>query len=251
MSNELKLAGKVAVVTGGASGIGLAITERLYEHGAKVVVADRSGEQNAVAARLGERAIAMQVDVTSSAQVQEMLVGVIDRWGGLDILCNNAGIDGGIQLLADVSEEGFEEIMRINLRGTFLGMKYAIPLMKKQGGGVIVNTSSLAALISSRGLGVYGASKAAINQLTRSAAAEYAADNIRVNAVCPGATATPMVESIFEKYPVEAAASIANMPMARLAKTGEIADAVLFLASADSSFITGVSLPLDGGYSIV
>lgn len=251
MTKQMTLEGNVAIVTGGASGIGLAIVERLHGKGASVVVADRSGAQTEVAARLGGRALAVQADVTSSAEIQAMFDITCAQFGGIDILCNNAGIDGGINLVADTSEELFDRILNTNLRSVFLCMKYGIPLMKQRGGGAIVNTSSLASLISSRGLGVYGASKAAINQLTRSAAAEYATDGIRVNAICPGGTATPLVQELFGNSPDAGAASIANTPMGRFASTSEVADAVLFLASGQSSYITGVTLPLDGGYSVV
>lgn len=251
MTSTQRLKNKVAVVTGGANGIGLAIVERFYQEGASVVIADISGAEASVAKRLGERAIGFHADVSVSADVQAMLKAACDHFGGLDILCNNAGIAGGMNFVADYDEEAYEHIMAINLRSVFLGMKYAIPLMKQRGGGSIVSTSSLASMISSPGLGIYGATKAAINQLTRSAAAEYAADKIRVNAVCPAATATDIVKTFIKTEPKAAAAAVAAIPMGRVAEPSEVADVVLFLASDESSFVTGLAVPIDGGYHIV
>lgn len=251
MSSSRRLENKVAVVTGGASGIGLAIVERLHEEGARIVIADISGEEKTVANRLGARVVDVNADVTVAADIRRMLQVACDRFGGLDILCNNAGIAGSLDSIADYDEDAYERLMAINLRGVFLGMKYAIPLMIQRGGGAIVNTSSLASLIASPGLGVYGAAKAGINALTRSAAAEYAQHKIRVNAVCPAAVLTPLVAKLFETNPAASAAAVAMIPSKRAAQPAEIADVVLFFASDESSFVTGVSIPVDGGYSVV
>lgn len=251
MTTVARLQHKVALVTGGASGIGLAIVERFHAEGACVVIADISGEQTAVAARLGERALGVRADVSISADVQAMLKTASDHFGGLDILCNNAGIDGDLKSIADFDEHNYERVMAINLRSVFLGMKYGIPLLKQRGGGSIINTSSLASLIGKQGLGIYGASKAAINQLTRSAAVEYAADRIRVNAICPGGTETAIVAQLVRDHPEAVAASLALTPIGRFAQPAEIANVALFLASDESSYVTGVALPVDGGYSVL
>jgi NAD(P)-dependent dehydrogenase (short-subunit alcohol dehydrogenase family) len=148
MSTKGRLQDKVAIVTGAASGIGRAIAERFYEEGANVVIADISGEEQAVARALGERALAVHTDVTSSGDVERLFKTVVAHFGGVDVLCNNAGIDGDITLMADVEEAQYERIMAINLRGVFLGLKYGIPLLKKRGGGTIVNIASTAASCS-------------------------------------------------------------------------------------------------------
>lgn len=245
------LQGKVAVVTGAASGIGLAIAQRFYAEGARLVVADISGNESAVANELGERAIAVHADVTSATDIQDMFKRATERFGGIDILCNNAGIDGDMTFIADVGEAQYERVMAINLRGVFLGMKYGIPLLRERGGGSIVNISSVAGITATPGLGVYGASKAGVNQLTRSAAVEYARDGIRVNAICPAMIETALVSHLLKTNPDDAARVLAVTPMGRIGQPAEVAAAALFLASAESSYITGVSLPVDGAYTVL
>ena len=251
MTTEGRLKNKVAVVTGGGSGIGRAIAERFYAEGASVVVADVSGKETEVAKVLGERALAVHTDVTISADVQAMFKAAVDRFGGIDIVCNNAGIDGDMCLLADFDEENYERIMAINLRGVFLGIKYAIPLLKKRGGGSIINTASTAGITATPGLGVYGATKAAVMQLSRSAAVEYAMDKIRVNAICPAMIETPLVSHLLKSNPDDAARVLAVTPMGRVGQPKEVADVALFLASNESSYVTGVSLPVDGAYTVL
>jgi NAD(P)-dependent dehydrogenase (short-subunit alcohol dehydrogenase family) len=246
-----RLAGKVVVITGAGSGIGLAIAERFYAEGASVVIADISGNEKVVAKNLGERAIAVHVDVAQSADIQAMLKVAVDRFGGVDILVNNAGIDGDMYPIADITEETFERVIAINLRGVFLGMKYAIPLMKKRGGGSIINISSTAGLVGARGLGVYGATKAGVIQLAKAAAIEYATDKVRVNAICPAATATPLVAHLAQAFPAEFAKGMALHPMNRPAQPIEIANAALFLASDESSYVTGIAMPVDGAYTAI
>ena len=246
-----RLKNKIAVVTGAASGIGLAIAERFYAEGASVVVADISGNEVAVAKRLGERAIATHTDVTSSADIQAMFKAAVTKFGGVDILCNNAGIDGEMHLIADFDEDNYERVMAVNLRGVFLGMKYAIPLMKQRGGGSIINIASAAGITATPGLGIYGATKAAVMQLARSGAVEYAADKIRVNAICPAMIETPLLAQLFKTNKVIADRVLAVTPMGRVGQPREVADVALFLASDESSYVTGVSLPVDGAYTVL
>jgi len=251
MSHAGRLHNRIAVVTGGASGIGRAIVERFHAEGACVVVADISGEEVAVARSLGERALAVHADVRSSTEVQAMYAAAIGRFGGLDIVCNNAGIDGAIRPLADVDEDQYERIMAINLRGVFLGIKYAIPLLRQRGGGSIINIASTAGITASPGLGVYGASKAGVIQLARSAAVEYAHDRIRVNAICPAMIETPLVAHLLRTNPEDAARVLAVTPLGRIGQPREVADVALFLASDESSYVTGVALPVDGAYTVL
>ena len=214
-----------------------------------MVVADISGNEVTVARELGDRALAVHVDVTSSNDVRAMLDAAARKFGGVDVVCNNAGIDGEMHLLADVDEDNYERIMAINLRGVFLGIKYAIPLLKLRGGGSIINIASTAGMTATPGLGVYGASKAGVMQLSRSAAVEYAAHKIRVNAICPAMIETPLVAHLLKTNPEDAARVLAVTPMGRVGQPREVADVALFLASDASSYVTGVSLPVDGAYT--
>lgn len=248
---SLKLAGKVAIVTGGAKGIGLAIARNFHAQGASVVIADISGDQDAVAASLGERALAVHADVSRSADVQAMIAAAVSHFGGLDILCNNAGIDGDIRPLGDVDEDSFDRIVAINLRGVFLGMRYAIPALLTRGGGSIINIASVAGITAVPGLTPYGASKSGVMALTRGAAVEYARQNIRVNAICPGMIATDLTQNLAADHAEDAARVLAVTPMGRLGQADEVASIALFLASSDSSYMTGVSLPVDGGYTVL
>jgi NAD(P)-dependent dehydrogenase (short-subunit alcohol dehydrogenase family) len=246
-----RLNNKVAIVTGAGSGIGRAIAERFHAEGARVVLADISGAERTLAETLGDRALPVHADVTASGDVQALLRITAQKFGGLDILCNNAGIDGEMHLLADIEEAGYERVMAINLRGVFLGMKYALPLLQKRGGGSIINIASTAGITATPGLSVYGASKAAVMQLSRSAAVEYASHRIRVNAVCPAMIETPMVAHLMKTNPDDAARVLAVTPMGRVGRPSEVADVALFLASDESSYVTGVSLPVDGAYTAI
>jgi NAD(P)-dependent dehydrogenase (short-subunit alcohol dehydrogenase family) len=244
-----RLEGKVAVITGAASGMGKAMAELFVAEGAKVVCADRSGKQDEVAASLGAAAIAVQADVTVGADVRKMIAAAEERFGKLDVLCNNAGYGGGLKPLAEFDEDHYDKVVATNMKGVFLGMKYGIPAILRSGGGAIVNTASASGLGGWRGHGVYGAAKAAVIQMTKSAALDYAEQGIRVNAICPGMTWTGLVPaSVNNPTPPPGAATPYDIPMARWGLAGELAAAALFLASDEASYITGVALPVDGGF---
>lgn len=244
-----RLAGKVAVVTGAGSGMGAAMARRFVEEGAKVVAADISGAESDVARGLSENCTSAQVDVSRSADVQRMLALAIDRFGRLDILCNNAGIQGPLGLTADYDEAEWDRVIAVNLTGVFLGMKYAIPLMLETAGkGSIVNTSSMASIVAFPTLPAYSASKGGVSTLTRLTAAEYASKNIRVNAIAPGAIDTGMTRGMPQEY---LQAAVAATLMGRIGSPEEIANLALFLASDEASFITGTETAVDGGYTLV
>ncbi len=247
MSND-RLAGKVAVVTGGGSGMGAAMAELFHANGARVVIADVSGKQDELAAKLGDRCRAIKADVSNSKDVQAMLNLAVDSFGRLDVLCNNAGIQGSFALTADYGEADWDEVMAVNLRGVFLGMKFAIPHMLATGGGSIVNTSSMAAIVAFPSLPAYSASKGAVAMLTKVTAAEYASQGIRINAVLPGAIDTVMARAM---RPDIIEGAIAATLMGRIGQPSEVANLALFLASDESSFITGTLIPVDGGYTLV
>lgn len=243
-----RLADKVAVVTGAGSGMGAAIVERFCEEGARVVAADVSGREADTAARVGEACVAVHADVSRAEDVKAMLDLAVTRFGRLDVLCNNAGIQGQIARTADYDDEEFDRVIAVNLRGVYLGMKHAIPLMLKTGGGSIVNTSSMAALVAFPMLPAYTASKGGVSMLTRLTAAEYAADGIRVNAILPGAIDTGMTQAMPKDY-IDGA--VKATLMGRIGKPQEISALALFFASDESSFITGAEVPVDGGYTLV
>ena len=243
-----RLEGKAAIITGAGSGMGAAMVELFCAEGAQVVAADISGKQDEVARRAGSGCAAIRVDVSKSKDVQAMIALAVERFGRLDILCNNAGINGTLAPTAEHEDEDFDHTISVNLRGVFLGIKYAIPQMLKVGGGSIVNTSSMASITAFPLMPAYTASKGGVSALTRVAAAEYAAKNIRVNAIAPGAIDTGMTQALPTEY-LEGA--VKATLLGRIGTPMEIAKAALFLASDDASFITGVLLPVDGGYTIV
>lgn len=243
-----RLEGKVAVVTGAGSGMGRAMVKLFCEQGARVVAADVSGAQDGLAAEIGEACVAIHADVSKSADVRAMLNLAVEQFDRLDVLCNNAGIQGPIADTADYDEDAFDQVIAVNLRGVFLGMKYAIPAMLANGGGSIVNTSSMAALVAFTGLPAYTASKGGVAMLTKLTAAEYAARGVRVNAILPGAIDTGMTRGMPKAY-IDGA--VAATLMGRIGQPVEIANLALFLASDESSFMTGTLIPVDGGYTLV
>lgn len=242
-----RLEGKVAVITGAGSGIGAASVELFCREGAKVVAVDISGKQDDVAKRIGANCIPFHADVSKGAEVQAMLAKAVTAFGQLDILFNNASIIGEMNLVGDYSEEGYDQVMAINGRSAFLGMRYAIPIMLKQGKkGAIINTCSMASVVAFKAQIGYCAAKGAVYMMTKTAAVEYADKGIRVNAILPGPIKTGMTAGMDQ-----AALNVVYKatPMGRMAESSEVADLALFLASDESSFITGSSILIDGGYT--
>ena len=244
-----RLEGKVAVITGAGSGIGKSMAEIFVREGAKVVCADRSGKEADVAASLGKSAVAVHVDVGVSEQVQHMIATAEKTFGRLDVLCNNAGFGGPMMPLHEQTEENFDTVHAVNLKGVFYGMKYGIISMLRTGGGSIVNTASAVGLVGWKHHSIYGAAKGGVIQMTKCAALDYAERKIRANCICPGYTWTGLVkQSQVHPVPPPDTPSPPGVPMGRWGLSSELANAALFLASDESSLITGVALPVDGGY---
>lgn len=251
-SGNVKLAGKVALITGGSEGMGLATAELFLKEGAKVVISGRSKDKGAKAvkrlAKLGEVHF-VQGDVSEAEDAERMVDETVERFGRIDILFNNAGIY--IEKLAeDTTVEELDRVIDVNLKGTFLVSKYAVSHMKRQGGGVIVNNSSDAGIIGNRSCPAYCASKGGVTVMTKAMALDYARHNIRVNCVNPAIIDTPMLgrEVRASKDPkAYLKSSMETQPIGRVGRPEEVAQAVLFLASDESSFVTGASLCVDGG----
>ena len=247
----MRLRGKVAIITGGASGIGKATALLFAKEGAKVVVADQNeagGKETVDHIRSdGGEAIFVRADVTSAEDVQGMVKAAIGAYGKLVILFNNAGIAMRLPV-ADLPEEDWDRCIDINLKGVYLCSKYAIPEMIKNDGGCIINMASIYGVVGGKTRAAYVASKGGVVNLTRGMALDYASNNIRVNCICPGFVETPLVRDVV-KTPEEYQALAVQHPMGRLAKPLEIAYGALYLASDESSFVTGIALPIDGGYT--
>lgn len=246
--------GKVALVSGAASGIGRASSMALAKKGVRVVVADISVEGGQETAKLitgaGGQARFIRTDITKADDIRAAVAYVVDSYGRLDIAHNNAGILATTLLLADDAEAVFDKVVTTNAKSIMLSMKYEIEHMLKQGGGRIVNTASVLGLVGGLGQWAYAASKHAVVGLTRALAVEYAPQGIRINAVCPGAVRTPMTAAMVADPALEQGTAALH-PIGRIANPEEIASAVVWLASDDSSYMIGAAVPVDGGFTAV
>lgn len=243
--------GRVAVVTGAAHGIGRATALAFGRAGAAVVVSDHGDAGESVAREIGEaggQAAFILADVSRAEDVARLMRDAETRFGRIDCLFNNAGIEGEQARTADASLENWDRVIAVNLSGVFYGMKYAIPALLRSGGGAIVNNGSVAGLVGFVGLPAYVASKGGVVQLTRSAALEYAKQRVRVNCVCPGVIDTPMVERMVQGDQAARETFSSMQPLGRMGTPEEVAETVLFLCSDAASFITGGIFPVDGGY---
>jgi NAD(P)-dependent dehydrogenase (short-subunit alcohol dehydrogenase family) len=247
-----RLDGKVALITGAGNGMGRVASVLFAQEGARIVVADWSDEGGAetvaaVEAAGGEAAF-VKVDVAKAEQVEAMVAAAMDRFGSLDVLYNNAGIfpadDGGV---TETPEPTWDRVMEVNLKGVWLGCKYGVPAMLASGGGSIVNVASFVALMGAATAQIaYTASKGGVLAMTREIAVEYGRQGIRANSLCPGPIATPMLEELMSD-PARKQRRLVHIPMGRLGQAEELAKAALFLASDESSFMTGAQLVVDGG----
>jgi NAD(P)-dependent dehydrogenase (short-subunit alcohol dehydrogenase family) len=248
-------AGQVAFVTGASSGMGLATARAFAEAGAAVALADVGRDALAAAEKElsdgGHRVLAVQCDVGDEDQVARAVAATVDTFGSLDLAYNNAGIQSPAIDAADELASVFDRVNAVNLRGIWASMKHELVRMRRQGSGAIVNCSSLGGLVGLPGRAAYHASKHGVIGLTRSAAVEYAPRGIRINAICPGTIETPMVTQMLDSGDLDRAVSEANQPIHRLGTAQEMAAAVLWLCSPAASFVVGVALPVDGGYTAV
>ncbi len=251
-NNGKSLNGKIAFITGASSGIGRATALVFAREGAHVVIADVLTEGAAETAHrveeMGRRALFVRCDVSRDDEVRNAMNQAIETFGRVDCAFNNAGIEGKQANTADCTEENWDKVMGINLKGVWLCMKYQIPQMLKQGGGAIVNCSSIAGLTGFQGIPAYVAAKHGIVGLTRAAALEYAKSNLRVNAVCPGVIQTPMVERFTQGEAQIRNQLLGGEPVGRLGKPEEVAEAVAWLCSDAASFVTGLPMAVDGGW---
>ena len=246
----MRLKGKVVIITGAGSGIGRATAQLFAREGARVVVADLEEEAGRETQRVitagGGEAIAVKTDVSRADQVEILVQKTVAEFGTLDILHNNAGVSGGKNFVAETTEKYWDLVISVNLKGVFLCSKYAIREMLKKGGGVIINTASTFGLVGLPGNAAYSASKGGVIQLTKSMALEYAPNHIRVNCVCAGWVDTPFNQDLDDKITRWA---LKETPLGRWCQPEEVARAVLYLASEESSFVTGTTLTIDGGWT--
>jgi NAD(P)-dependent dehydrogenase (short-subunit alcohol dehydrogenase family) len=242
-----RLEGKVAVVTGGASGMGLATVRRFVKEGARVVIADLNAQNGEAALEgLGDAARFIRTDVAQEADVEAMIALAAKAFGGLDILFNNAGVGGAFGALTELHVDDWDYTFHVLVRGVFLGMKHGVRVMQAQGrGGSIINTASVAGLSGGGGPLAYSAAKAAVINLTRAAAIELAPERIRVNAICPGPILTPLMHGGRPERAVQSMGAV--LPWPEIGQPEDIAGAALFLASDDANFVTGDALLVDGG----
>lgn len=247
----MRFTGKVAIVTGGASGIGKATARRLGAEGCRVLIADVAANGPQVAEEMvaeGLDVIFQDADVSQESQVAALVETVLKKWQRLDVMVVNAGI-GGRGLADETRQEDWERVMGINLTGVFLCTKHAVPAMRRTGGGAIVNTASVMGLVAPRGAVPYASTKGAVVNMTRATAVDYARENIRINAVCPGHLEAPTSLGGAAARAMDNRELLDRYPMGRLGKPEDVANAIAFLASEEAAFITGISLVVDGGYS--
>lgn len=242
----MRFENKAAIITGGASGIGASTARRLHAEGASVLIADLNDEMGAALVKeLGSRAIYRRVDVASWDEVEAMVKAAHAAFGRLDILVNNAGI-GSFATAADIALEDWKRVIDIDLNGVFYGCRAAIPIMRAQGGGAIVNTASASGLAGDYSFAAYNAAKGAVVNFSRAAAIDHAREGVRINAVCPGPVNTPIISGVFAIPGVKDAWD-ERVPMGRFAEPEEIAAVIVFLCSNDASFVTGANYCVDGG----
>jgi NAD(P)-dependent dehydrogenase (short-subunit alcohol dehydrogenase family) len=253
MAPGMVFEGKVALITGAASGIGLATAERFASWGATVVLSDIATEQGQKASdelqERGAESLFIRADVSDQNDVASLFREIDDRYGKLDFAFNNAGIEGDLAPIVDSTMENWRRVIEINLSSAFYCMKEEIPLMRKAGGGVIVNCSSVAGLVGVDGGAAYCASKHGLIGITKAVALDHARENIRVNAICPGVVDTAMVQRFFEVHPERRNIVEESQPVGRIGKPEEIASAVTWLCLPESAFVTGVALPVDGAWT--
>jgi len=253
---ERRFEGKVVIVTGAAGGIGRAAMERFAQEGAALVAVDLPGsgleEAVALAEKAGGEALAVAADVTRAEDVARYVAEGASRFGGIDFLFNNAGIEGSVTPIDSYPDDAFDRVLAVNVRGVFLGMKHVIPALRRRGGGAVVNTASVAGFLGEPAIPAYVASKHAVLGLTKCGANTYGPEGIRVNAICPSPVETRMMRSLeaglAPETPEEAKKMIAQrIPLGRYATPEEVAAAVAFLCSDDARFINGAALTVDGG----
>jgi NAD(P)-dependent dehydrogenase (short-subunit alcohol dehydrogenase family) len=246
----MRLKDKITIVTGAGSGMGRAIAELFAAEGARVICADVSGGEEETAAGIGAAALAVRTDMTCAADVERLVATAEERFGRLDVLVNNAGIGGMIAPLHEQTEDMFDQTIAVNLKGVFLGMRHGVLSMMKTGGGAIVNMASAAGLVGTPHLSAYAASKGGVVQLTKTAALEYAQQNIRVNVICPGFVWTAMIPgSDGSRVPPPGTPPPPLMPVGRWGLDTEIAATALFLASDEALYLTGAAIPVDGAFT--
>jgi NAD(P)-dependent dehydrogenase (short-subunit alcohol dehydrogenase family) len=245
-------AGKVALVTGGSAGIGRATAIKFGERGARVVVAARREKQGnetvEMVKKAGGEAMFVQTDVRIASQVENMVQQTVTKYGRLDIAFNNAGVGGIMARLIRTTEEIFDELVDTNFKGVWLSMKYEIPVMQGQGGGIIINNASISGVATAERLAVYSGSKHAVVGLSKAAAVEYGRDNIRVVAICPGWIKTRMTEELRARKDADAFRSM--IPLKRWGEPEEVAEMVIWLASDAASFVTGGAFAISGGMNV-
>jgi NAD(P)-dependent dehydrogenase (short-subunit alcohol dehydrogenase family) len=253
MNPAYDFSGRVALVTGAGSGMGLATARAFAQAGAAVALTDVNADALAAAETelrdAGQRVLGIECDVSDEGQVATAVSTTVQTFGRLDMAYNNAGVQSPTVDAAEETAETFDRVNAINLRGIWAGMKHELAYMRTQSSGAIVNCSSLGGLVGLPGRAAYHASKHGVLGLTRSAALEYASRGIRINAICPGTIETPMVTQMIDSGDLDREQAAADQPIARLGTAEEMAAAVLWLCSPGASFVIGVALPIDGGYT--